>query len=143
MKEIVIETPRMSLYYHPAEKLIHHEMHAYPGFELLERVLCKGLELMKKHGASKWLSDDRLGGALPQSHHEWGENVWAPQAVSLGWKRWALVLPENTLHASNMNRLSERYAALGVTVEHFSDPARAFLWLKKDIVSPSLDARRT
>ncbi len=143
MKEIVIETPRMSLYYHPAEKIIHHEMHAYPGLELLERVLSKGLELMKERGASKWLSDDRMGGALPQSHHEWGENVWAPKAISLGWKRWALVLPEKTLHASNMNRLSERYAALGVTVEHFSDPMRAFLSLKKEGVASSLEARRT
>jgi hypothetical protein len=142
MKEIVIETPRMSLYYHPAEKIIHHEMHAYPGLELLERILCKGLELMTTHRVSKWLSDDRLGGALPPSHHEWGENVWAPKAISLGWKRWALVLPENTLHTSNMNRLSERYAALGVKVEHFSDPMRALLALKKDDVSPTLDARR-
>jgi hypothetical protein len=142
VKETVIETPRMSLYYHPAQKIIHHEMHAYPGLELLERVLRKGLELMKANGASRWLSDDRMGGTLPQSHHEWGEKVWAPEAIRSGWKRWALVLPENTLHTSNMNRLSERYAALGVTVEHFSDPTRAIVWLKKDDVSPSTNARR-
>ena len=72
-----------------------------------------------------------------------GETVWAPNAVSLGWKRWALVLPVNTLHTSNMKRLSERYAALGVKVEHFSDPTRAFLWLGKGDASPSMDACKT
>lgn len=131
MKETIIETPRMSLYYHPIENVIHHEMHAYPGLELLERVLQKGLELMREKKSKKWLSDDRLGGALPRSHHDWGENVWAPQAIAAGWKHWALVLPENTLHASNMNRLSERYATLGVTVEHFSDPLPALYWIKR------------
>lgn len=130
MRDTVIETPRMSLYYYPIEKIVHHEMHSYPGTQILERVLLGGLEVMRQHKATKWLSDDRNGGAVPKSHHEWGDRVWAPQAVDAGWKSWAIVLPGDVLHTSNMSRLAELYAAKGVTVETFSDPDTAFRWLR-------------
>lgn len=120
----------MSLYFHPIEKVIHHEMHAYPGLEILERVLLAGLDVMRDKGATKWLSDDRLGGALPKSHHEWGDRVWAPQAVAAGWRYWGIVLEDDILHTANMNRLAELYAAQGVTVRSFSDPEAAFRWLR-------------
>ena len=130
MKDNVIETPRMSLYYHPVENIIHHEMHAYPGIEILEQILMGGLELMKKHLASKWLSDDRQGGALPKSHHEWGDRVWAPQAVQAGWRYWALLPPADALGTANMKRLVETYANKGVTVELFETFEEAFDWLR-------------
>lgn len=130
MREAVIETSRMSLYFHPIENIIHHEMHAYPGVELLESVLTRGLELMKTHGAIKWLSDDRNGGAVPKSHHEWGERVWAPQAVKAGWRYWALLPPADVLGTANMKRLVKIYATKGVTVETFDDPEEAFNWLR-------------
>jgi hypothetical protein len=131
MRETVIETPRMSLHYHPVQKIIHHEMHAYPGLEILERILLGGIELMKQHGAVKWLSDDRNGGAVPKSHHEWGEAVWSPRAVQAGWRYWALVPPADTLGTANMKRLVAIYAKRGVTVEMFPDPDEAFHWLRQ------------
>lgn len=130
MRETIVETSRMSLYYHPLERIVHHELHSYPGFELLQEILLKGLEVMKAHGATNWLSDDRNGGALPRSHHEWGDRVWAPQAVKAGWKNWGLVLPNDLLHTANMQKLAQLYAAQGVTVETFSNPDDAFRWLR-------------
>lgn len=127
--EVVLETPRMSLWFHPEDLIVRHEMHQYPGRETLEKVLLRGLDLLKEHGASKWLSDDRNSGALPRSHHEWGVNVWAPQAVAAGWKYWALLPPEEAIGHSNMARLKETYAAMGTTVEIFSDVPTAYRWL--------------
>ncbi len=130
MRETILESPRMSLYYHPLEKVVHHELHSYPGLDLLQTVLLKGLELLEQHGACKWLSDDRKGGAIPKSHHEWGDKVWGPRAVKAGWKYWGLVLASDLLHTANMAKLVEVYAAQGVTVEIFSDPEEAFRWLR-------------
>lgn len=127
--ELILETPRMSLLFHPRDRIVQHEMHQYPGRETLEAMLLRGLELLKEHGASKWLSDDRNGGALPRSHHEWGENVWAPQAIAAGWKYWALLPPAEAIGNSNMWRLVEAYAAKGVTVEIFRDVQAAYRWL--------------
>ena len=125
----IIETPRMSLWFHPEDLIVRHEMHQYPGRETLEQVLLRGLELLKEHGASKWLSDDRKGGALPRSHHEWGDTIWAPQAITAGWKYWALLPPEEAIGQANMARLVEVYARRGVTVKIFRDVPAAHRWL--------------
>lgn len=130
MRDTIIETPRMSLYFHPLEHVIHHEMHAYPGRDILEKILLGGLEVMKEHKAIKWLSDDRKGGAVPKSHHEWGDKVWAPQAVKAGWRYWALLPPADALGTANMKRLVQLYARKGVTVELFDDFDEAFTWLR-------------
>jgi hypothetical protein len=131
MRETIIETQRMSLFYHPVEKIVHHEMHQYPGLELLQDILTRGLELIREKGATKWLSDDRNGGALPKSHHEWGDRVWAPDAIAAGWQHWGLVLPNDLLHNANMQKLARLYASQGVTVQVFSDPDEAFRWLRQ------------
>ena len=140
MQEMIIATPRMSLYYHPLENIIHHEMHAYPGIEILEQILMGGLALMKKHHAFKWLSDDRNGGALPKSHHDWGDRVWSPQAVEAGWRYWALLPPADALGTANMKRLVEAYAKRGVTVELFDDFDAAFSWLRRQGHKPAANA---
>jgi hypothetical protein len=136
MRETIIETARMSLHYHPIEKIVHHEMHAYPGLDTLEQVLLRGLELMKEHKAFKWLSDDRKGGAVPKAHHEWGDTVWSPQAVKAGWRYWALLPPADALGTANMKRLVKIYAKRGVTVELFADYDEAFEWLRRQGAIP-------
>lgn len=129
--QVVFESPRMSLWFHTDERIVHHKMHQYPGQETLQTVLLQGLELLKHHRASRWLSDDRAGGALPKSHHDWGDQVWAPQAIAAGWRYWALLPPEQALGNANMGRLVEAYARRGVVVEIFSDPVKAFQWLRR------------
>lgn len=136
MRETIIETPRMSLYFHPKEGVVHHEMHSYPGTEILERVLLRGLEVMKERSAVRWLSDDRHGGAVPKSHHEWGDRVWAPRAVEYGWRYWALLPPADALGTANMKRLVKAYAGRGVTVAMFDDYDAAFRWLRQRAPSP-------
>src|SRR5262245_25363298 len=130
-KVLVLETEAMNLWYHPELKIVHHEMVRYPGAKVLETVLTRGLDLLREHGASKWLSDDRNGGALPKSHHEWGEQVWGPKAAEAGWRQWALVPPAEALGRMNMARLSKIYGALGVQFEVFSTPEEGLAWLKK------------
>jgi hypothetical protein len=128
-RETIVDTPGLLLWYYPDTKIIHHEMQKYPGAEVLESALETGLEVLRTRGAHKWLSDDRKGGALPKSHHEWGNNVWGPAAAAAGWKYWALLPPAEALGSSNMRRLVTVYAALGVMVETFSDTKRAMAWL--------------
>lgn len=134
MRETIISTPRMSLYFHPVEKVIHHEMHSYPGLDTLEQVLLGGLEVMKERNAVKWLSDDRKGGALPKSHHEWGDTVWAPQAAKAGWRYWALLPPADALGSANMKRLVKVYAKRGIVVEMFGDTEEAMDWLRRQSI---------
>ena len=128
-KETIVDRAGIVLWYYPDTKIIHHELQKYPGAEALESTLVKGLELMRDRGAREWLSDDRRGGALPKSHHEWGDKVWGPDAAAAGWQYWALVPPAEALGSANMSRLVKVYATLGVTVETFPDPRPAMAWL--------------
>lgn len=128
-KELVVEVPGLTVWYCPDERFIHHEMSRYPGAAVLESALDAGLEALRAHRASKWLSDDRRGGALPKSHHEWGQNVWGPKAAAAGWKYWALLPPTEMLGTTNMLRLVEIYAALGVKAKTFGDLQSAIDWL--------------
>jgi hypothetical protein len=127
--EIIVDLPGIVLTYYPDAKIIHHEMRKYPGTEVLEATLEKGLEIIRNRGAHKWLSDDRKGGALPKSHHEWGDHVWGPAAAAAGWKYWALLPPTEVLGSTNMRRLAATYASLGVMVETFGDLKLAMAWL--------------
>lgn len=125
----MFEVPGLTLWYYPVPKIIHHKMGKYPGTEALESALDAGLEIIRTGRARKWLSDDRNGGALPKSHHEWGQNVWGPKAAAAGWKYWALLPPQAMLGSANMLRLVEIYAALGVTAKTFPSTNVAMEWL--------------
>lgn len=129
IKETIVEVPALTLWYYPDTGILHHEVTRYPGVETLEAALEKGFELMRDRGACKWLSDDRCGGALPKSHHDWAQNVWGPKAAAAGWKYWAVVLPTDVIGTKNVGRLVEVYGALGVKVQTFRAPRAAMDWL--------------
>jgi hypothetical protein len=129
-RELIFEAETVKLYFHRSGGLLEHELLRYPGAETLEAMLTHGLEMIRSHGISKWLSDDRRGGALPKSHHEWAKTVWGPRAARAGWRYWALVPPKEALGATNMDRLTRVYAKLGVTVEVFESPALGLEWLR-------------
>jgi hypothetical protein len=128
-KITALETKELTLFFHEETKIVHHELHRYPGAATLEAALEKGLSLLRERGASKWLSDNRNGGALPKSHHEWAETDWGPRAAKAGWEYWALIPPKETLGRVNMARLKEIYAKLGVKVAVFETPREGMAWL--------------
>jgi hypothetical protein len=61
----------------------------------------------------------------------------------VGWKHWAVVLPELIIGKMNMQLFTTRYAKAGVTVRVFSDPDDALQWLKHPTTAqPSAPAHR-
>jgi hypothetical protein len=90
----IIDNESASLWYHPEAGIVHHEFKKYMWGEAFRGVLDKGLEQMKEHGATKWLSDDRANSALQPADADWALNDWAPRAAAADWKYWAIVLPD-------------------------------------------------
>jgi hypothetical protein len=130
--EILIETPTVVLRYHTDKKIVHHELRQFVHGETFRQVLEKGLEIFRKRGAKKWLSDDRGNGPLKPADADWALNDWAPRVMAANWKAWAVVMPEKVLGQMNMKRWIETYAAQGVTVQAFTDPDEALIWLEKE-----------
>ena len=52
---------------------------------------------MRRSHTSKWLSDDKGNGAIPQADSEWAMGTFVPQAVQAGWKFWAIIQPDQAV----------------------------------------------
>src|SRR5690348_10321375 len=90
---VLLESEYFSLRFYPETKIVHHEFRRFVYGEEFRRVLEKGLEVFERHGASKWLSDDRGNSAILPEDGEWALNAWAPRVMRAGWKYWAVVMP--------------------------------------------------
>lgn len=128
-KLTILENSFASLWYHPLERVVHHEFHGFICGDEFRNVLSKGLEALKQHKATKWLSDDRKNGAVPKLDQQWAKEVWHPAAIAAGWKTWALVAPEAMVGQWNAKRFTEASAAGGLNVRVFKTPTEALEWL--------------
>lgn len=129
--QTILQNTNFTLWYHPEKKIVHHQLHKFIAGQAFRELLMSGTDLMKKNGATKWLSDDRSNSALRQDDLEWSEVEWAPVTAKAGWKFWAIVQPDKILGQVAMQRLTEKYAKLGVMAKVFGDPASAMSWLEK------------
>ncbi|MBP1627010.1 MAG: hypothetical protein H6Q00_1485 [Holophagaceae bacterium] len=128
-KTTILENDNISLWFHSDSRIVHHQMHKFTSGNALREALLKGAELMEKHQATKWLSDDRLAGPVPQEDKDWNAVNWVPRVIKAGWKYWAVVLPEKTVAQMNLRRFQDEFAQKGVTVRTFTDPEAALAWL--------------
>jgi hypothetical protein len=129
--ETLIDDDAATLRYYPDRRIVHHEFHRFVRGEEFRRVLETGLGLFKRHGATKWLSDDRANGPLTPADGEWATTQWGPRALAAGWKMWAVVTPEKVVAQMNVRRIIDIYSAKGLTVRTFTDPREALRWLSE------------
>jgi hypothetical protein len=141
LPRIVLDTEAALLQYHPKAKIVHHEFRRFIYGDELRAVLSKGLELFEKHGACKWLSDDRHNGPLRPSDEQWALNHWFPRVKAAGWKYWAVVMPEKVLGQMNMKRWMAAYEPHGIEARPFGDPEVALAWLESLLGRRRLVAR--
>ncbi|HWO09306.1 MAG TPA: hypothetical protein VNN80_07495 [Polyangiaceae bacterium] len=104
-------------------------MHGSCHGEPFRQALSAGTQAMRQHGATAWLSDDRLNGPLPDADEAWGTGTWFAQTRAAGWKFWAMVVPERAVGKLNVKRFVELYRRRGIEAQMFTEPADAFVWL--------------
>jgi hypothetical protein len=126
----VMDDPNITMWYYADSKILHHKIHKFFCGKPFREALMKGADVFQKYGAQKWLSDDRMETALAPEDLEWGDKEWFPRVAKLGWKYWAIVMPEKVIGQVTMKKLAEKYSAQGVTTRMFSDPESAKQWLE-------------
>ena len=129
----VLNTPSATLWYYPDTRIVHHEIRKFVAGKDFRDLLTAGSDVLKKHLAKKWLSDDRGQWVLAKDDLAWSETMWAPQAAKAGWKHWAIVRADKVLAAAAMDHLVSKYAALGVSARFFTHPRDAMTWLEKQL----------
>ena len=128
-RETVIETPFASLWYYPAERIVHHQIHKFIYGEAFRELLMKGAEVLEANRATKWVSDDRNNGALRSEDKTWADTCWQPLVIRAGWKTWAIVLPETIVGQMNMRRVVQGEGPLRLEVQLFTSPEEALAWI--------------
>lgn len=76
-----------------------------------------------------WLSDDRLNAEFSPEDISWVFDDWIVRAEAAGWKKWALVVPEQIAARANMAQLVELVYNKGVRVMVFTHLDVARKWL--------------
>ncbi len=128
--ETVIDNEFITMWYHPEEKIVHHQFHTKTiNGKILRDALNTGAELLKKNHARKWLSDDRSYIIFAHEDLKWGADEWQPKAVSYGWKYWAIVKPLDEIGKMSIEQISYDYKITGLTIEYFDNVDKAFEWL--------------
>jgi hypothetical protein len=126
---IVAENDYMTLEYLPDKKIVYHTIHKPVGGKMLRDVLNAGTETLAHYGACKWLSDDRKNGPLSEEDREWGFNDWNRRTIDVGWKYWALVVPQALVDAGTMLPTMDALYGLGLRMMVFTTLEDAFAWL--------------
>src|SRR5450432_2841083 len=129
-KITILDTDYATLWYYPETKIVHHILHKFTYGAEFRNYLERGLEVIQKYGAQKWLSDDRHHSALPTEDLEWSMNDWFFRAFNSGWKYWAMIMPDKVVGQMNMNRIMERNINLGMNIRVFESPEEALQWLE-------------
>jgi hypothetical protein len=127
----IIQSEAVTLRFYPKQKIVHHEFRQFVCGDQFRDVLKKGLEIVQREGATKWLSDDRGNSAITPDDGDWAVKEWAPRVMAAGWKYWAVVMPEKVIGQMNMRRWIKTYAEQGITAQAFSDPVEAMIWLER------------
>lgn len=127
----VLSNQYFDLLFHQDLKLVHHIYKPAMGSEQIKELLSAGTELMEKHGATKWLSDNRaLTTAFSDEAAQWVNNVWLPRTIKAGWKHWAMVVPQSVISQIDHIKYVESFHNTGVWVTVYTDPEAAMTWIK-------------
>ncbi len=126
----ILDDEYASLWYHPESKIVHHKMKEFLVPGVLRTLLTAGAELLEKHGATKWLSDDRNNVVAVPEDLKWADDIWYPRVVKAGFKHWAIVVPSKAVAAMQMKTLQSRRRRDGIEVEMFETVEQAQAWLE-------------
>ena len=125
----VLDNRLITVWVYPERKLIHHQMKAYCHGDEFRDALMKGAEAMERYQATKWLSDDRANGAVVPEDQAWSIKHFVPRVKAAGWTHWAVVQPTKLIGRSNITRIADAFASIGITTRIFADPDEALRWL--------------
>ncbi len=122
----------ITVQYNPDHKLIQHTVHQPIGIgqiDILKDALNAGTDALIRYGVTKWLSDDRKNGPLPEEMVAWGKQDWNPRTINAGWKYWANVVPQDLYAAGSLTPLIETLHTYGLWMQVFTTVEAALAWL--------------
>ena len=126
---LVYEDQWIKVRYNEEDEYVYHTFLQPIGGKPFQNGLNIGLDTLATKKAIKWLSDDRLNAEFEQADIEFAVADWGPRARKVGWKFWALVVPESVAGRASMQAIVETFFNMGVRVRIFTKVEDAQRWL--------------
>lgn len=133
-KVVLHDSALIKIEYLPEKKLIYHITNRpvtdadVPEWKI---ALNKGSQTLRDQKISKWLSDDRNNGPIPQAIIDWGATDFTSRTIDNGWKYWANVVPKDLIAAGTYVPLIQQFYDMGLRMQVFSSSDEALEWLDK------------
>jgi hypothetical protein len=130
-KITIFQNECSTMVYYPELKIVHNTFRGQPSGKHFREALDAGVETMKKYGSTKWLSDDRENkSAFSAEDQDWADNDWFPRMQEVGWKSWAMIVPNELKARLNVKEIIEKIFARGIKIMVFTNLDEALEWLK-------------
>ena len=88
---VYVDQPWLLMRWDAVHRIVHSEWRAFANSAELRAGLLKGIEAIKDHKASGYLTDTRKVRVVVPSDQEWIKQTWLPLAIEAGLKRIAVV----------------------------------------------------
>jgi len=133
--QVYLDTPRVRLHWDSEARWIYVGYGEWPTTAEVKTGIDACLDAFREHRATRCLSDSRKRRVVQPEAQQALVQSWLPQAVALGLKRLAIVLPMSQVALSTVESMLPAYRE-HVETHTFTTVEEAAAWLSAD--SPSL-----
>lgn len=127
---VYFDQPWLTIHWDEPTQVIWLEWKGYAEGAEFRSSLEQGLLLMRKMGASRWLTDLRRAGPVSQADQKWGNEDWFPRVTAAGLRFMAMVSPQSAVSRLSMKQILNRVNGTPVISAHFDNLPEAWEWLR-------------
>ena len=130
---IVFDKPFATIEIEQDKNLLILTWHGFANGEGFREARTTAVQLSKKYGINKWLSNMKDMKAIRQADQEWSTNEWLPTFLDLDIKKWAVVISDDMFNQMAMSSMMGKMRTrLTNPVEYFQDLNTAKNWANRD-----------
>jgi hypothetical protein len=94
---VYVDEPWLLMRWDAVHRLVHSEWRAFANSAELRASLLRGIDAIKDHNATGYLTDTRKVRVVVHADQDWIKETWLPLAIDAGLKRIAVVTAPNGL----------------------------------------------
>lgn len=115
--------------FHNQSGILELNWMGFPTGEGFREIAVKVIEIIKRTGVKKILSDNTLWKVISPNDQGWAAMHWFPEAEKAGVTQLASVLSDNIFHVASERSIQNMAEVKCMTVRNFRDKTEAFKWL--------------
>jgi hypothetical protein len=94
---VYVDEPWLFMRWDDEHQCVYSEWKGFANSPEFRSALMKGLEAIREHNATRYLTDSRKVKVIVREDQEWVNDSWIPMAAADGLKRLAVVLADSGL----------------------------------------------